>query len=45
MVVAQTENIKKAIRTVATQHQNEPWSGEFIQKWQTWLDRYGAQYF
>ena len=45
MVVAQTEQIKKAIRIASTQHQNEPWSAEFVAKWQRYLDRYGAQYF
>jgi hypothetical protein len=29
MAVAQTEQIKKAIRIASTQHQNEPWSAEF----------------
>jgi hypothetical protein len=45
MVVAQTEQIKKAIRIASTQHQNEPWSAEFVAKWQRYLDQYGAQYF
>lgn len=45
MAVAQTEQIKKTMRTVSAQHQNEPWAAEFIQKWQTFLDRHGVQYF
>jgi hypothetical protein len=45
MAVAQTEHIKKAMRTVSAQHQNEPWAAGFIRKWQTFLDRHGAQYF
>ncbi|MBV9875213.1 MAG: hypothetical protein JO025_10835 [Verrucomicrobia bacterium] len=45
MAVAQTEQIKKAIRIASEQHQNEPWSAEFVAKWRSYLDRYGAQYF
>jgi hypothetical protein len=45
MAVAQTEQIKKAIRIASTQHQNEPWSAEFVAKWQSFLDRHGVQYF
>jgi hypothetical protein len=42
--VVQTEQIKKAIRIASTQHQHEPWSAEFVAKWQSFLDRYGVQY-
>jgi hypothetical protein len=45
MAVAQTAQIKKAIRIAKTQHQNEPWSIEFVAKWQACLDQNGAQYF
>jgi hypothetical protein len=45
MVVAQTQGIKKAIRTVKARHPGEPWAAEFVQKWQTFLDQHGAQYF
>ena len=45
MAVAQTEQIKKAIRIASTQHQNEPWSAEFVQRWQEFLDQHGVQYF
>ena len=45
MAVAQTQQIKKAIRIASTQHQNEPWSAEFIAKWQRFLDQHGVQYF
>jgi hypothetical protein len=45
MAVAQTEQIKKAIRIASTQHQNEPWRAEFVAKWQSFLDQHGVQYF
>jgi hypothetical protein len=45
MAVAQTEQIKKAIRIASTQHQNEPWSAEFVANWQSFLDQHGVQYF
>jgi hypothetical protein len=45
MAVAQTEQIKKAIRIASTRHQNEPWSAEFVAKRQSFLDQHGVQYF
>jgi hypothetical protein len=45
MVVAQTQSIRKAIRTVKARHPGEPWAAEFVQKWQTFLDQHGVQYF
>ena len=45
MAVALTEQIKKAIRIASTQHQNEPWSAEFVAKWQSSLDWHGVQCF
>jgi hypothetical protein len=43
--VAQTEQIKKAIRTTSTQHQNEPWSAEFVAKGEAFLEEHGVHYF
>lgn len=43
--VARTEDIKKKIRIVSTEHPNEPWAAEFVAKWQRHLDLYGVQYF
>jgi hypothetical protein len=45
MAVAQTAQIKKAIRIASTRHPNEPWTAEFVAKWQSYLDQHGAQYF
>jgi hypothetical protein len=45
MVVAQTEATKKAIRRASTQFPNEPWTAEFIQRSQQWLEQHGAKYF
>jgi hypothetical protein len=45
MVVAQTKAMKKAIRTASIQFPNEPWSAEFIQKSERWLEQHGAKYF